>query len=156
MKHIIYAFWGVLIGGFCGLILSAGEMNYVKKSQRGAISPILSVVLAFIGGGIGLGIGINNAEDERKTKALGLDNINSTKYKDGRKWVYQSEWFNPLTNEKNLLKTFHNKQIDNTVTTLNEKLHTNHYTTTGAEKFVSKVHFEVLEVVKSNLKNSIK
>ncbi len=155
MKHITYAFLGVLIGGFCGLILSAGEMNYVKKSQRGAISPILSVVLAVIGGGVGLRIGINNAEDERKSKALGLDTINSTKYKDGRKWVYQSEWVNPLTNEKNLLKTFHNKQIDNTVTTFNEKLHTNHYATTGAEKFVNKVHFEVLEVVKSDLKNSI-
>lgn len=155
MKHITYPFWGVLIGGFCGLILSAGEMSYVKKSQRGAVSPILSIVLAVIGGGIGLGFGINNAEDERKTKALGLDNINSTKCKDGRKWVYQSEWINPLTNEKNLLKTFHNKQIDNTVTTLNEKLHTNHYTTTGAEKFVNKVHFEVLEVIKSNFKNSI-
>jgi hypothetical protein len=156
MKHISYAFWGVLIGGFCGLILSAGEMNYVKKSQRGAISPILSVVLAVIGGGIGLGIGINNAEDERKIKALGLDNINSTKYKDGRKWIYQSEWINPITKQKNLLKTYHNKQIDNTVTTFNEKLHTNHYTTTGAEKFVNKVHFEVLEVVKAGLKNSIR
>lgn len=155
MKQITYAFGGIVIGAICGLILASGEMNYVKKSQRGTFSPILSIVLAVIGGGVGLGIGINIAEDERKTKALGLDNINTSKFKDGRKWVYQSEWVNPTTYEKYKLKTFHNKQTDNTITTLNEDLHTNHYTNTGAEKFINKVHFEVLEVVKSNLKNSI-
>lgn len=155
MKQIGYSLVGLFLGGIFGLILASGEMNYVKKSQRGTFSPILSIVLAVVGGGVGLGIGINIAEDERKTKALGLDSINTTKFKDGRKWVYQSEWINPTTNEKYLLKTFHNKQTDNTVTNLNDDLHTNHYTNTGAEKFISKVHYEVLSVVKSNLKSSI-
>ena len=155
MKGITYALGGILIGGICGLIFAGGEMNYVKKSQRGTFSPIFSIVFAVVGGGIGLGIGISKAEDERKTKALGLDNINSTKLKEGRKWLYQSEWMNPSTNQKYILKTFHNKQTDNTITTLNEQLHTNHYTNTGAEKFVSKAHFDILDIVKSNLKNSI-
>ena len=155
MKQITYAISGILIGGFCGLIFASGEMNYVKKSQRGTFSPILSIVMALVGGGVGLGIGINIAEDERKTIALGFNNINSTKYKDGRKWIYQSEWQNPTTNEKYILKTFYNKQTDNTITTLNEELHTNHYTNTGAEKFVNKVHFEVLALVKNSLKKSI-
>jgi len=155
MKGVTYALGGILIGGFCGLIFAGGEMNYVKKSQRGTFSPIFSIVFAVVGGGIGLGIGISKAEDERKSKALGLDNINSTKLKEGRKWLYQSEWMNPSTNKKYILKTFHNKQTDNTITTLNEELHTNHYTNTGAEKFVSKAHFDVLDIVKSNLKNSI-
>lgn len=155
MRSITYAIVGIFIGGFCGLIFASGEMNYVKKSQRGTFSPIYSVVFAIVGGGIGLGIGISKAEDERKTKALGLDKINSTKLKEGRKWLYQSEWINPSTNEKYILKTFYNKQTDNTITTLNEELYTNHYTNTGAEKFVNKVHFEVLDIVKKNFKNSI-
>ena len=155
MKGITYALLGILIGGFCGLIFASGEMYYVKKSQRSTFSPIFSVVFAVVGGGIGLGIGISKAEDERKTKALGLDKINSTKLKEGRKWLYQSEWINPSTNEKYILKTFFNKQTDNTITTLNEELYTNHYTNTGAEKFVNKVHFEVLDIVKKNFKNSI-
>jgi hypothetical protein len=155
MKGITYSIVGILIGGFCGLIFAGGEMNYVKKSQRGTFSPIYSIVFAVVGGAVGLGIGMSNAEDERKTKALGLDNINSTKLKEGRKWLYQSEWINPSTNEKYILKTFYDKQTDNTITTLNEELHTNHYTNTGAEKFVSKAHFDVLDIVKSYLKNSI-
>jgi ATP-dependent exoDNAse (exonuclease V) alpha subunit len=55
MKGITYALGGILIGGFCGLIFAGGEMNYVKKSQRGTFSPIFSIVFAVVGGGIGLG-----------------------------------------------------------------------------------------------------
>jgi hypothetical protein len=68
---------------------------------------------------------------------------------------FSKKLFHNLFLNKNILKTFYNKQTDNTITTLNEELHTNHYTNTGAEKFVSKAHFEVLDIVKSNLKNSI-
>ena len=155
MKGITYALAGILIGGFCGLIFAGGEMNYVKKSQRGTFSPIYSIVFAVVGGAVGLGIGMSKAEDERKTKALGLDNINSTKLKEGRKWLYQSEWVNPSTNEKYIFKTFYNKQTDNTITTLNNVLHTNHFTSTGAEKFISKAHFEALEILKTNFKKEI-
>ena len=58
MKGITYALAGILIGGFCGLIFAGGEMNYVKKSQRGTFSPIYSIVFAVVGGAVGLGIGI--------------------------------------------------------------------------------------------------
>jgi hypothetical protein len=92
------------------------------------------------------------AEDEIKTEELGLDKIYSTKVKEGIKWIYESRWVT-LDNKEYLLKTFHNKETKETITTLNDDLLIDHETSTGAEKFINKEHFKALDNLKKELKS---
>lgn len=152
-KFITYSIFGLVGGIIIGLLLSIGQLNYTKKSERENASSIYAYGFSILFGIIGIGIAYKKAEDEIKTEELGLDKINSTKLKDGRKWVYESRWVT-LDNKEYLLKTYHNKETKETITTLNDVLLIDHETTTGAEKFINKEHFKALDNLKKELKYS--
>ena len=147
---------GFFIGGFLlGLMIGSGESNYIKKSQRGNFSivvPLIFGVVFGIGGGI---LSTNMIKDDKKRSSLGLDKINTVKYKDGRKWVYQSEWINPTNNENYIVKTFYDKSIDSSITQLNGVVYTNHSSNSGSDLFISKVHSNTLRDITNIIMNTV-
>jgi hypothetical protein len=147
---------GFFIGGFLlGLMIGSGESNYIKKSQRGNFSivvPLIFGVVFGIGGGI---LSTNMIKDDKKRSSLGLDKINTVKYKDGRKWVYQSEWINPTNNENYIVKTFYDKSIDSSITQLNGVVYTNHSSNSGSDLFISKVHSNTLRDITNTIMNTV-
>lgn len=155
MKSISWII-GFFIGGFLlGLMIGSGESNYTKKSQRGNFSIVLPLIIGVvfgIGGGV---ISSNMIKDDKKRSSLGLDKINTVKYKDGRKWIYQSEWVNPTNNENYIVKTFYDKSIDTSITQLNGVIHTNHSSNSGSDSFISKVHTTTLNNITNNIMNSV-
>lgn len=147
MKVLSWVF-GFFIGGFIlGLMLFSGATFEMKHSQSSQISFIIPLIIGVVCGIIGAVFATNMIADEKKRIALGLDKINTSKYKDGRKWVYQSNWINPTTNTEYIIKTFYEKGIDSTISTLNGELYLNHNSNSGAEVFVAKVHNSVKGLV---------
>ena len=146
-----YSLLGLIGGIAIGLLLSIGQLNYTKKSQREDAAPIFAIGFSVLFGLVGIGYAYKKAEDEIKNQELGLDKIDSTKKKDGRKWIYESSW-STMEKKSYLLRTYHDKETKNTITTINDELLVNHETTTGAEKFINKEHFKALEQYKSFLK----
>lgn len=141
-----------MIGGIIiGLLLSIGQMNYIKKSERENASSIYAYGFSILFGIVGIGFAYKKAEDEIKAEELGLDKINSTKLKDGRKWIYESRWVT-LDEKEYLLKTYHDKETKKTITSINDYFLLDHDTTSGAEKLISKEHFKALENLKKELK----
>jgi len=151
-KIIAYSIVGLFGGAIIGFLAALGQLNYTKKSQRENATPIYVYGFSILFGIAGISFAYKKAEDEIKTEELGLDKINSTKLKDGRKWVYESRWVT-LDNKEYLLKTYHNKETKETITTLNDELLIDHETTTGAEKFINKEHFKALDNLKKELKS---
>jgi hypothetical protein len=151
-KIIAYSIVGLFVGAIIGFLAALGQLNYTKKSQRENATPIYVYGFCILFGIAGISFAYKKAEDEIKTEELGLDKINSTKLKDGRKWVYESRWVT-LDNKEYLLKTYHNKETKETITTLNDELLIDHETTTGAEKFINKEHFKALDNLKKELKS---
>lgn len=155
MKSISWIIGFFIVGFLLGLTIGSGETNYIKKSERGNFSivvPLIFGVVFGIGGGI---ISTNLIKDDKKRSSLGLDKINTIKYKDGRKWIYQSEWINPTTNENHIVKTFYDKSLDTSITQLNGNIHTNHSSNSGSEIFISKVHSNTLRNITNNLMNKV-
>ena len=152
-KIIVYSIFGMIGGIIFGLLLSIGQLNYTKNSLREKAAPVYAYGFSILFGIVGIGFAYKKAEDEIKTEELGLNKIISTKLKDGRKWVYESRWVT-LDNKEYLLKTYHNKETKETITTLNDVLLIDHETTTGAEKFINKEHFKALDNLKKELKSS--
>jgi hypothetical protein len=68
--------------------------------------------------------------------------LNNTEYKEGRKWIFETTWTNPITNKKNIIKTLHNKEIDFTVTMLNTEILYNHNSNEGSHIFIEKCHLK--------------
>jgi hypothetical protein len=150
-KIIVYSIFGMIGGIIIGLLLSIGQMNYTKKSERENASSIYAYGFSILFGIVGIGFAYKKAEDEIKAEELGLDKINSTKLKDGRKWIYESRWVT-LDEKEYLLKTYHDKETKKTITSINDDFLLDHDTTSGAEKLISKEHFKALENLKKELK----
>jgi hypothetical protein len=151
-KIIAYSVFGLFGGAIIGFLAALGQLNYTKKSQRENATPIYVYGFSILLGIAGISFAYKKAEDEIKTEELGLDKIYSTKVKEGIKWIYESRWVT-LDNKEYLLKTFHNKETKETISTLNDDLLIDHETSTGAEKFINKEHFKALDNLKKELKS---
>lgn len=152
---------------FIALMVLPGDNYYRKKSQRPSISFETYLIIGFVGGCIGLGIAASWEEEEkkkleaeeerkriwkiqeeekleriRKSETLGVHLLNNTEYKEGRKWIFETTWTNPITNKKNIIKTLHNKEIDFTVTMLNTEILYNHNSNEGSHIFIEKCHLK--------------
>lgn len=152
-KIIVYSILGMIGGIILGLLLSFGQLNYTKKSLREKAAPVYTYGFSILFGIIGIGFAYKKAEDEIKIEELGLNKINTTKLKDGRKWIYESKW-KSMDEKEYLLKTYHDNETKKTITTMNNELLIDHETSTGAEKFINKEHFRTLELFKKDLKSS--
>ena len=75
-----------------------------------------------------------------KIESLGVNRIKDSEFKDGRKWVLETSWMNPSTSNLNIIKTYYNKDLNSTVTSLNMVVLFNHNSTEGSHIFVSKHH----------------
>lgn len=75
-----------------------------------------------------------------KIENLGLNKFNDSEFKDGRKWVFETSWINPSTNNLNIIKTYFNKELNSTVTSLNLVVFQNHNSSDGSHIFISKHH----------------
>lgn len=75
-----------------------------------------------------------------KIESLGLNRFNDSEFKDGRKWVFETSWINPLTNNLNIIRTYFNKELNTTVTSLNMVVFHNHNSSEGSQIFISKHH----------------
>ena len=132
---------GFFVAGFIlGLLLFGGATNELKKSQKSQIPMTIPLIIGVISGIAGAIIASNIIADEKKREALGLNNIQFSSAKDGRKWIYESSWVNPTTNETIVVKTFFDKNSNTTISTLNDNLLQNHNSNSGAEVFISKMH----------------
>ncbi len=132
---------GCFIAGFVfGLLLFGGATNELKKSQSSKIPIAIPLIIGVVCGIVGAVIASNLIEDEKKREALGLNNIQFSSAKDGRKWIYKSSWVNPTTNETIVVKTFFDMKSNTTISTLNDDLFQNHNSNSGAEVFISKMH----------------
>lgn len=151
-KIIVYSILGMIGGIILGILLSFGQLNYTKKSLREKAAPFYAYSFSIILGIVGIGFAYKKAEDEIKTEELGLDKINSTKQKDGRKWIYESRWVT-LDKKEYLLKTYHDKETKKTITSINDDFLLDHDTTSGAEKLISKEHYKALNQLKKDLKS---
>ncbi len=151
MKYLGWIF-GFFVAGFLfGLLLFGGATNELKKSQSSQIPMAIPLIMGVIGGIAGALFASNMIAEEKKMEALGLNNIQFTSAKDGRKWIYESSWVNPSTNETNVVKTFYDKNSNATISTLNNQLLINHNSNSGAEVFVSKMHLLAKGQVIKNL-----
>jgi len=150
-KIITYSILGLFGGAIIGFLAALGQLNFTKKSQRENVTPIYVYGFSILFGIAGISYAYKKAEDEIKIEELGLDKINSTKLKDGRKWIYESRWVT-LDEKEYLLKTYHDKETKKTITSINDDFLLDHDTTSGAEKLISKEHFKALENLKKELK----
>lgn len=75
-----------------------------------------------------------------KIESLGVNRINDSEFKDGRKWVLETSWINPSTNNLNIIKTYFDKELNSTITSLNMVVLYNHNSNEGSHIFVSKHH----------------
>lgn len=149
-----------------------GDNYYRKKSERSSISFENYLIIGVIGGCIGLGIGASWKEEEkkkikaeeerkqllkiqeekrleriRKSEILGVNLLNNNEYKEGRKWIFETTWTNPITNKKNLIKTQHKKEINCTITMLNTEILYNHDSNEGSYIFIEKCHLKYKYVI---------
>jgi hypothetical protein len=79
-------------------------------------------------------------EKQKKIENLGLNKLINNEFKDGRKWIFETTWANPSTNQINTIKTFYNKEINSTVTTYNLTIIHNYNSTEGSKVFIEKSH----------------
>lgn len=154
MKVLFYGIIGMLFGGLLGLFLASGESNTYKKSQRSIAFPILAIGLSIAGGIGGCYLGISLIVDDKKMKSLGLDTIQNKSFKEGQKWVCESKWTNPNTQQIYILKTHYDYKLSTSVSSLNGTIINNYGVKTGAKSFIFKTHKEALQGLIKNLKNS--
>lgn len=79
-------------------------------------------------------------EKLKKIENLGLNKLINNEYKDGRKWVFETSWLNPNTNQNNSIKTFYSKEFNSTITTYNLIIIHNYNSTEGSKVFIEKSH----------------
>jgi hypothetical protein len=165
---IVFFFVGLL----AAIIFGSGD-NYYRKTSEKVTFPIeIYLTFGLVGGLIGIGVGASWEEDDKrrlileeerknafliqeqikverqkKSEDLGVSLLNNTEYKDGRKWILETSWINPKTNNKNIIRTYFNKELNVTVTSLNTNILYKHTSTEGSKVFIEKCHSKYKYVI---------
>ena len=188
MRYLLYSIIGLVVGGILGalfgIILFGGELNQVKKSQRGAVSDIMFIPMLAIGGVVGMVLGVKIAssvadeemeakikeeiriqkEKEREEylnqkrkiyKELGLDLAQHRVFKEGRFWKGESYWINPTIKKEYTLLTY-KSSYGKIVSTLNGEIIKEFEETSANKDVIPKLHYAVRDTVFTSLYNKWK
>lgn len=148
MSHkIFYSLGGLFLGILVGALLGLGESNYTKKSLRPKTIPILTIVGATIGGGIGIFYGYKIGVKHHIEETTGISSSKTIFQKEGRYWLGETFWSD--SRDKDLMNVLETKRIGKglIVTFLNSNQIYLHSTDSASKESITKCHKLAKQVV---------
>ena len=145
---------GLVLGVFVGILLGVGELNWIKKSQRGTMAiPVIAVtvfITAIAGYNIGSGIGKKQFIEER----TGIKYAQEGYYKEGRYWVGITQWTDKRGNQTFKIKT---ERVGGTLcSSLNGRTFRNYGIPNANQQTVPRYHKQTVNEVFTKLIDSFK
>lgn len=146
-----YSITGLSIGLIIGCMAGVGELNYIKKSQRGSVLPFALIIGGVAGAAVGASIGYRLGRTLHIEKITGIDSAQTTFSQQGRFWIGTTILKDTRSNSDIRIVTV--KSSSKTlVTELNGQRVIAHDTNSASRVSVEKFHKQARYTIFSKLK----